>query len=403
MTSELWARYFALWLLPLAVSVVSPLPFAYLVPALALGGLILFRVKEKAWPQFDFRLYGWVSAICALMGLSTLWSVDPDRSLQQAFKLGTMLLCSLPLLDLARAAPQAAITPLQRWLPLAGIAIAAAAATELALDFPVYRAASGAAPDEMIFGSILNKNAAVAVMILPFALLFCRRTKSIAAAALLLAAMAALFVFTESQSAQLAIIIMLFAWLALFVLPDAGIPVAFGKVALVLLLMPWLAPIAFDAFAASLAKSAEFASKASTSARLENWDFISRKVIEKPWLGFGMDATRSIEDFRSEKLYFPSDRVMHPHNLALQVWIEFGLPGIVVALGFFTFLFRRLMALPHAQRRIPFAAFCGAMVFLMLSWSLWSGWLLALLIYVAALIILAARPTPAPETSSPPQ
>lgn len=402
-SQSLWTVYVAALLAPLAIAVFSPLPFAFFAPLIAVAALVAMKFTSGQWQRLDWPLYLWIGSFCALGALSSLWSVDPQGSLERALKIAALLLGALPLIDLARLCPPDIFSRWRLAFPLLVAVIGLAAALEIRLNFPVYRWLEHLPKDQLTNGSYLNKNAAAFTLLLPVALLLCHRARQYAVAALLLIAAGVLLITTESQSAQLALIVSLVAWLSVFILPVAGIPLGFAAVALLLVLMPWLAPIAFDTFADQLSHDAVMAAKASTSARLENWDFISRKIMTNPWTGFGMDTTRVIGDFQTEQLYFPSNRIMHPHNLALQLWIEFGVPGVVLALGFLGFLLRRLLALPVAARRLPFAVFCGALVFLLLSWSLWSAWLLALLIYLSALMVLAAKPTPVPETSSLPQ
>ena len=284
-------------------------------------------------------------------------------------------------------------------VPLAAAAAGLFSLGELAFDFPLHRLLKET-PGDVTWGSLLNKNVSVFIMALPAALMICRRARLYSLGFLLLLVAALLAIFTDSQASQLALIVIALGWFTVFILPGTGIPVTFGAAALLLLLMPWLSPLAFDIFAADLAKSGSIASEASASMRLENWDFISRKIMENPWTGFGMDATRSINDFQSEKLYFATSTIMHPHNMALQLWIEFGIIGVLVMIGFSGFLLRRLLRLPASDRAAPFVTFCVTLTFLMISWSIWASWLIGFIAYLGALTVLALRTSSAPVISS---
>lgn len=403
LSAKLWPGFLIALCVPLALSLFSPLPFAFFVPVTALAGLMGVRLATGGWPDIDWPLYRWVAALCALALLSTWWSVDPQGTFERALKTSALLLASLPLLDLARRCPPGLFVRYGLVIPALLLIISLGLSAEILLHYPIYRLLTHQDADSIVYGSYLNKNVAVFVLVLPVALLICARAQKYALALLLVLASALLLVLTESQAAQLAFIVIMLAWGMHVILPVAGIPLVFATLAVLLCLMPWIAPIAFDTLADKLTESSRIAARASSSARLENWDFISRKIIENPWRGFGMDATRAITDFKSEKLYFASNRIMHPHNFALQVWIEFGLPGVILTCGFLGFILRRLLKLPRPGQRLPFAIFCGGITFLFLSWSMWSAWLLALYIYLSAGLLLAANTTPAPATSSPPQ
>ena len=69
----------------------------------------------------------------------------------------------------------------------------------------------------------------------------------------------------------------------------------------------------------------------SWQMRLSIWDFTLARIAEKPWLGWGIDASRMwtdrvrIGDF--EFLAMP----LHPHSASLHVWLELGAAGAVLA------------------------------------------------------------------------
>tara|TARA_R110002167_G_scaffold328852_2_gene535425 strand:+ start:42348 stop:43592 length:1245 start_codon:yes stop_codon:yes gene_type:complete len=64
--------------------------------------------------------------------------------------------------------------------------------------------------------------------------------------------------------------------------------------------------------------------------RLVMWSFVADRIDERPWLGWGFDASRVIpqEAYRLA----PNMEIMplHPHNLSLQTRLELGIPGVLV-------------------------------------------------------------------------
>jgi O-antigen ligase len=73
--------------------------------------------------------------------------------------------------------------------------------------------------------------------------------------------------------------------------------------------------------------------------RFKIWDFVGKRIVEKPLAGWGMNASRSIPG-GADTLPHPSSRSprmrisvlpLHPHNVTLQWWLELGLIGAAIA------------------------------------------------------------------------
>jgi O-antigen ligase len=181
-------------------------------------------------------------------------------------------------------------------------------------------------------------------------------------------------------------------------MPQAAPRLALSGLAFVILFMPWIAPVAFDAFAEPLSQKGTLAHQANMSMRLENWDFLSRRIMDNPWTGFGLDTTRAMV-FDTDQKYFHGNTIIHPHNIALQIWIEFGLIGAVSALAFLVFLYTRLTSVTLTDRIMPFALLGGVSAFLLVAWSSWASWLDALILLIAGLLILVIKPKAGRATS----
>jgi O-antigen ligase len=381
-----------------AIGAIAPLSLSGTVPLLGLLAFLGYRPALGHWPKIDIPFSLWITALCVLIFSSTLWSVSPEDSFSRASKVAPILIFTLPLLWIARECPVSALQPLRSLFPWIVVVMAGGILAEFLLDLPISTwLRDGKRPGGF---SGLNKHLGVLMLFLPLALLLAVQTKRFFLTAFLGVAAVALMFFTESQSAMLALLVIPLSAAVLLLLPGAALPLTFGFVAFLFIFMPFLAPIAFDTFAASLHVEGSIANAASASARLENWDFISRKILTSPETGFGIDATRYITDFVTEQKYFRFATILHPHNMALQLWIEFGMLGVAVGLAGLGLLYRRLhqMAL-RTHKILAYVLFCDAMVFLMLSWSLWASWLLGLLLVVSVLLILATRTNNVPATS----
>ncbi len=129
--------------------------------------------------------------------------------------------------------------------------------------------------------------------------------------------------------------------------------------------------------------------------RLDIWQFTVKRIAERPILGWGFNASREIPG--GDTHYFlrdSSDRIigqgnrlpLHPHNGALQVWLELGLPG---ALGFSALFglaaFRAGRGTHRTHSAMALAVVSTIAPIWLLSFGIWQGWwigviLLALLL-----------------------
>ncbi|MDE0779900.1 MAG: O-antigen ligase family protein [Alphaproteobacteria bacterium] len=141
--------------------------------------------------------------------------------------------------------------------------------------------------------------------------------------------------------------------------------------------------------------------------RLAIWEFTADRVIDKPFLGWGLDAARAIPGGRetfdllvnidgdtTPGEYLP----LHPHNGFLQIWLELGLPGILLT-GFVTLTALRTIHKDVVCRveKACVAATCVAGILLFeLSFGAWQGWWQASLWVAAALTMAVVTRT---ETS----
>jgi O-antigen ligase len=110
--------------------------------------------------------------------------------------------------------------------------------------------------------------------------------------------------------------------------------------------------------------------KHSWAERLDIWRFVSAEVLQNPIKGWGLDASRA----------WPNDIPLHPHDAALQIWLELGALGAALAALFWAWLFTRIAAMVEADRNMAAAAAATATAYLTigaLSFGVWQEWWLA--------------------------
>jgi O-antigen ligase len=105
------------------------------------------------------------------------------------------------------------------------------------------------------------------------------------------------------------------------------------------------------------------------------WEFVSQKILERPFLGWGLAVDPSIPG--SKICFAPGCELLpsHPHNHILQIWLELGLVG-AVGLAFVHFFIFRALARLNNRVATSFGMFfvTSTFVILNLSHSLWHKW-----------------------------
>ena len=206
-------------------------------------------------------------------------------------------------------------------------------------------------------------------------------------------AFVAMMITVESQSAQLAFIIsILTAWLFFYKSKWAW-GILGALITIMIFASPFIMPWLFDNYAQSL-NTMPFLGKGSGYAggRLEIWDYVSRYALQNPFTGFGLEATRTIENFDSAKLFYQDTSVLHPHNFALQLWMEFGVIGAALGSLFCAYILWIMYSrLTPAQNRIVLPVFIAALSVSATGYGMWQSWWVGLLFMTAALCIIAVK------------
>ncbi len=378
-----------------AAGLFLPIVFSWVHVAILLTLVTALLISRVPFKTTNLCVLIWMVCISILGCISYFWSIEPAESLERGYKNAALLLTGAGLLLLVPSIPEPARKIAAQVLPYIVFVALAGLAIEYWFGFPLTRLFVPQPCSDICFGSSLNKNIVAAFLLLPMALhqTFIRKQWILMAGMLVLTILCAMK--TESQTSVLVLAAM--ACAAVLIAVPMRLPVQAAGIAagVLMLLFPWIAAIAFDFVAGDIeqGKVGAFMQQGAANMRLEIWDFIAHKIMSNPLIGFGLDATRYVDDFRTDQIYFKSAVVMHPHNLPLQVWIEFGLPGIALALMFLGFIIMRICALPRPERRMPFILLCGILCVQFLSWSIWAGWWLGTQFMVCFWLGLTATKT----------
>jgi O-antigen ligase len=368
-------------------SVYAPLGFGLAVVLVGAG-----MIRRRTLPTIDPTLAALAALFAGLSWASVSWSVVPDQTVAGALQITVVLLGALLL---------AADGPLEG--PGGGDLVIRAAAVglvigpavvalDIALGFPLMTLVHSR-HSQISMDAHYNRGLChLALIVWPilFGLWQLGYRRWLLAAVV---AVAAALVLGSSLSARLALGAGLLVWLAAWRAPRATALGLAGGLSALVLALPWLFRLVEHAMIPWVAQI-----KASGVHRLEIWDYMTARVLERPWLGWGLHGAKHVpitpEQLASYR--YVNEAGIYPHNQWLQLWVELGLVGVVIGLALVTVVLLRLAKLPEDVRPFAFAA-VGAMLSVsmmgieMTSDSWWAA--------IAATAFLFAMARPGRETS----
>lgn len=370
------------------------------LPALAAGGAMglpvflclagLLAIRPSIFKQlFETKSLFLVPLLlfCGWAAASSAWS--PYESFEQGAKL--LVLLPLGLLCVA-AASAGADHGLMRGLgPAAFVVLALLLVVEALWELPLNRAANPDIPPHEVVRNV-NRGAAV-VLALTWG----------AAAALLTSGRRLAALAVVLASAGLALPFGLWANLGAFVLGLAVFALAYlapriaiwavsGGLAFWMLAAPFLTPLILAN------QRLVDALPLSWAARAGIWDYVCARILEQPWIGHGIDASRAVTDRIQVRELDIRAVQLHPHSASLQIWFETGAIGAVLA-GAALLLGGAALSRAFRNNRPGAAAAAATLASLgliaNLSFGIWQEWWIATMFIAAALVGALAEPRPA--------
>ncbi len=374
-------------LLPI-VSVMAPKGTVVLLLLAAMLAILTYRRAQGRFPIPDPRVSVVLVLLVVWCAIASFWSFDVTRSLWLALRIAMVFVAGMVLFAVAAALDDTARARIGRWLVAGFVVGLVLMAVETGLDYPLLRSARGA---DAAGGSVWFNRGAVAMALVVWpvtAYLWATRLgwKSL----LIPVVLAIASVYFESAAATLGFIVGIATIPLVVSHRKIGCVITMATSVLVFVGMPFAVREMHDHGwhrADWLVDSARH--------RVEIWDFSLQRIAEKSLLGWGFDGSRHIAARYPDVSDFGWDIIpLHPHSAPLQIMLELGAVGAVLALALLWLLAVRLDALPllHA-RTLAQALFVAAAAIGCVAFGLWQNWWLALIFSVALLVPLtAARP-----------
>lgn len=359
--------------------------------------------------RLNRRVLFWGASGVALVtiwgALSSLWSVTPSASLERLLTMAPLL--GLGAAILAAAAQVDVVTrrmverALQTGVILA-LTILALILTASTLQGAVFADASGPPPSALfkVGGTGLG-----AVTLIAAASLLRLRKRETAFVAIVLTAI--MIQTTNSTTAMIAYLAGLVALLAAYFAPRAAGYAAALALPLFILMTPWVPTPPFSVLEVV---------NDSGLHRIAIWHFVSEHIQAAPLLGWGLDAARAfpggdallpVDYLGAEVQALPAwtaliDRgtaeliPLHPHNNAMQIWLELGALGAMAYAAVFFAAALAITRMPRAdasQKAGLLALLTFQFVVAQSSFGIWQSWWLSLqfTMWTLALVILTRR------------
>ncbi len=354
------------------VAWLGPLGFAALIGLAGLACLPAVRIAERDAPLALVLLLA-----LAWAGLSMLWTVQRPDTIEDSvlLKLALQLVLYAAAWCGARRADPALSGLALRVLAWGLAAYGALLLVEAFTDGAVYRALRTALNDP-IRPDLGRKNLAqgsfVLALLWPVAAAAGWRAGAPGWLALPMAAGTAVLAQRFlSDAPTLAVGFAIGAGALVWIWPRSA-PKAMGLAAAGLVLtMPLLV------LAARALGTAEL--PVSWAQRMGYWSHAIARITDHPFRGWGLDASRAFSPYIQ----------LHPHNGALQLWLELGAIGAAAGALVWAFTFRRLA---RDERSLLTAATAGSAVvylfFGLVSFGIWQEWWLALAALTAVIVAL---------------
>ena len=370
-------------LLPI-VGVVAPKGTVAILLLAAGLALPIHWWAHRRFPVPDSQVAIALALLVVWCAIASAWSEDSVRSLVLALRVAVILATGLVLFPIVAALDDAARKRIGQWL-VAGFGLSLAlVAVEIGLDFPVLRSFKSAeAGEEAVW---FNRGAiALALIVWPVtALLWARglRWKALA----LPAALGIASLFLESAAATLGLAAGAATLLLALGHRKAGLAITIAASVVAFVAMPFAAR---EMHGHGWHQADWLA--ASAQHRIEIWEFSVRRIAENPLLGWGFDGSRHLQALYPGLSSTGRElATLHPHSAPLQIMLELGAVGAVIALALLWLIAMRFDDATGQKRRFGQPLFVAALAVASVAHGTWQNWWLALVVSAALLVPLTA-------------
>lgn len=378
------------------VALLAPKSVVILLCLAALWALAALRLTQGRWPKPALLSLAPIILFLVWAAVASLWSFDVTRSLILVLRVGVLFAGVLVLLSAVSSLSNGERAKTGFWLCLGCGLVLVLLVVERVLGTPFMDLLRG--PTNNLYDQLSRFNrglTALAILCWPASAWLGQRFGTLAALAF---PVGCLFValFYESSATLLGLsggltVLVLALWQPRL----SRYLVLVGTIG-ALLATPLIARGLTDMGLGN----ADWLQRTAVQ-RVVIWDYAAERIAERPLLGWGFDAARHMPDTEiTGPGGLTSSMPLHPHNAALQVMLELGLPGSFIALVLLCCLLLGIARQPLAVQPYSLATYSAALAIALTAFGIWQNHWLALLGLAVVLVNTVALEKAG--TSSPP-
>lgn len=305
---------------------------------------------------------------------SSVWTLDKTGASFLIIRLVALCICGMAIIDTLKRTPKATKGKMENCL-LAGYGLGIIA---LLIGYSFARLT-----DTSLWSSFstdplttLNNGASVmSLLFIPYAAILWKRERRGLVFLTGILILSALF-FLSSDASTLSLSAGIVVCILIFYMKKTGMILLAVSIVAAFLAMPtltstFLKPPPVENFKENTHSSADH--------RKLIWQFVNDRIDEKPLWGWGMDSSRDIPNGDIHLLPTMEILPLHPHNAALQIRLELGMPGIALIVAIILSVFFSMVS----SRQTPFTnAVCSGVIssYAMIgsiSYGVWQNWWIA--------------------------
>ncbi len=368
------------------IAALAPLQISTVAIVAALVVIIRRLVARGPWPFIQARISLILAAMVGWATISSTWAIDGTLSLITA---GRLLLAASTLVILIDVASRLSAPDQKRFYRcLSAGAVIGISLTLLSIGYvhidTIWFQGKEMAEHEL---GALNRTASIiAIFAWPWSLSISRVYGNYVATAFIATVTATLY-FLAPLTPLIALLVgscaFVVAWKATR-LAKILLLVVFASCILIVPFLNNLVPWIIEYLSENLSNPI------NTIHRFVIWQFAAEQILERPLIGWGLDAARVFPGGNLDVFLFhlPTGAAvtgpalpLHTHNAVIQIWLELGLIGI----AFFTILFVwTINTIAHIGDRngnsaVSIAVVATGLTISQLGFGFWQGWWLATL------------------------
>lgn len=338
--------------------------------------------------------FAWTVVATGFILMSAVWAAVPQQSIKVGLSFFGVAVFGLVLLRQAgyQSAAECASTQMALVTGVAAAILLLVVGTVYGLT---YNTPLWGKEYQHPLATLSHAQTVIGILFTPaVALLWERGGKYLIVAFILMAIFAVTFFHLEHSASNLAIAA---AFVAYLIIKLTG---KFAFVGLCLLasasifLMPFVLGIAMPDQDALNAMTTDAGPWPSEIHRLHMWRFATDAIANgNVLIGYGADASRGFPGATQKIMWGIELMPLHPHNGALQVWLELGLIGVLLSALVPLLMIKAMSKSEPGELALSGALLAAYLAPWMLSYGIWQSWWMAM----AWLIICIGRGIVSPE------